>query len=177
MADQPFGGNVGATWNIIKDLTMTSTFGFDKKDIRTGHFADTYTLDGAGNYSLADATNHSDVNWSWENTLAYSFTLGKHNLSLMAGNALYKNVAEEYKGAGHNLISSTMLFYNLGGLQDSQQISSSYVQTTMASFFGRINYKFNEKYLMTVTLRQDGSSVLAKDHQWGSSHLWLWLGV
>lgn len=85
----------------------------------------------------------------------------------MAGNALYKNVAEEYKGAGHNLISSTMLFYNLGGLQDSQQISSSYVQTTMASFFGRINYKFNEKYLMTVTLRQDGSSVLAKDHQWG----------
>ena len=37
----------------------------------------------------------------------------------------------------------------------------------MASFFGRINYKFNEKYLMTVTLRQDGSSVLAKDHQWG----------
>ena len=60
-----------------------------------------------------------------------------------------------------------MLFYNLGGLQDSQQISSSYVQTTMASFFGRINYKFNEKYLMTVTLRQDGSSVLAKDHQWG----------
>lgn len=160
-------GNVGATWNIIKDLTLTSTFGFDKKDIRTGHFADTYTLDGAGNYSLADATNHSDVNWSWENTLAYSFTLGKHNLSLMASNALYKNVAEEYKGAGHNLISSTMLFYNLGGLQDSQQISSSYVQTTMASFFGRINYKFNEKYLMTVTLRQDGSSVLAKDHQWG----------
>lgn len=160
-------GNVGATWNIIKDLTLTSTFGFDKKDIRTGHFADTYTLDGAGNYSLADATNHSDVNWSWENTLAYSFTLGKHNLSLMAGNALYKNVVEEYKGAGHNLISSTMLFYNLGGLQDSQQISSSYVQTTMASFFGRINYKFNEKYLMTVTLRQDGSSVLAKDHQWG----------
>lgn len=160
-------GNVGAAWNIIKDLTLTSTFGFDKKDVRTGHFADTYTLDGAGNYSLADATNHSDVNWSWENTLAYSFTLGKHNLSLMVGNALYKNVAEEYKGAGHNLISSTMLFYNLGGLQDSQQISSSYVQTTMASFFGRINYKFNEKYLMTVTLRQDGSSVLAKDHQWG----------
>ena len=160
-------GNVGATWNIIKDLTLTSTFGFDKKDVRTGHFADTYTLDGAGNYSLADVTNHSDVNWSWENTLAYSFTLGKHNLSLMAGNALYKNVAEEYKGAGHNLISSTMLFYNLGGLQDSQQISSNDVQTTMASFFGRINYKFNEKYLMTVTLRQDGSSVLAKDHQWG----------
>ena len=94
--------------------------------------------------------------------LAYSFTLGKHNLSLMAGNALYKNVAEEYKGAGHNLISSTMLFYNLGGLQDSQQISSNYVQTTMASFFGRINYKFNEKYLMTVTLRQDGSSVFGK---------------
>ena len=119
-------------------MTLTSTFGFDKKDVRTGHFADTYTLDGAGNYSLADVTIIVMSIGRGENTLAYSFTLGKHNLSLMAGNALYKNVAEEYKGAGHNLISSTMLFYNLGGLQDSQQISSNYVQTTMASFFGRI---------------------------------------
>ena len=160
-------GNVGATWNIIKDLTLTSTFGFDKKDVRTGHFADTYTLDGAGNYSLADVINHSDVNWSWENTLAYSFTLGKHNLSLMAGNALYKNVAEEYKGAGHNLISSTMLFYNLGGLQDSQQISSNYVQTTMASFFGRLQYEYDNRYLMTASIRRDGSSKFGKNKRWG----------
>lgn len=160
-------GNVGATWDIIKNLTLTSTFGFDKKDVRTGHFADQYTLDGSGNYSVADATNLNNINWSWENTLGYSFAIGKHNLNLMAGNALYKNVSEEYLGSGHNLISSTMEFYNLGGLQDSQQINSSYVQTTMASFFGRLNYKFNEKYLLTVTLREDGSSVLATDHQWG----------
>lgn len=162
-----FVGNIGLNWNIFKNLSLNSTFGFDQSNSRTGHFADKYTLDGAGNYSIADVTNDISSNWSWENTLNYSLALGKHNLNLMAGNALYKNVSEEYYGGGHDLISSTMYFYNLGGLQNSQQLKSNYIQTTMASFFGRINYKFNEKYLLTLTFRSDGSSVLATGHQWG----------
>ncbi len=160
-------GNVGINWNILKGLTFTSTFGLDKKDVRTGHFADKYTLDGAGDYSVADATNGNDINWSWESTLNYHFNLKKHDFSLMAGNALYQNEAETFNASGHELISSSMLFYNLGALQSSQKIGSNYVKTNMASFFGRINYKFNERYLLTLTFREDGSSVLASDHKWG----------
>lgn len=160
-------GNIGANWNIIKNLTLTSTFGLDRKDIRNGHFADQYTHDGAGNYSVADATNETEMNWSWENTLNYNFKIDKHDFSVMAGNALYQNEAETYTGSGHDIISSSMLFYNLGALQNSQKISSNYIKTTMASFFGRINYKFNEKYLLTLTFREDGSSVLASKHKWG----------
>lgn len=160
-------GNVGATWNILKDLTFTTTFGLDRKDIRTGHFADQNTLDGSGNYSVADATNENDMNWSWENTLNYNLGLGKHDIGIMVGNALYKNETETYTGSGHDIISTSMLFYNLGALQSSQKIGSSYLKTTMASFFGRINYKFNEKYLLTLTFREDGSSVLASKHKWG----------
>lgn len=160
-------GNIGANWNIIKNLTLTSTFGLDRKDIRNGHFADQYTHDGAGDYSVADATNETEMNWSWENTLNYNFKIDKHDFSVMAGNALYQNEAETYTGSGHDIISSSMLFYNLGALQNSQKISSNYIKTTMASFFGRINYKFNEKYLLTLTFREDGSSVLASKHKWG----------
>lgn len=160
-------GNIGANWNIIKNLTLTSTFGLDRKDIRNGHFADQYTHDGAGNYSVADATNETEMNWSWENTLNYNFKIDKHDFSVMAGNALYQNEAETYTGSGHDIISPSMLFYNLGALQNSQKISSNYIKTTMASFFGRINYKFNEKYLLTLTFREDGSSVLASKHKWG----------
>lgn len=160
-------GNIGANWNIIKNLTLTSTFGLDRKDIRNGHFADQYTHDGAGDYSVADATNETEMNWSWENTLNYNFKIDKHDFSVMAGNALYQNGAETYTGSGHDIISPSMLFYNLGALQNSQKISSNYIKTTMASFFGRINYKFNEKYLLTLTFREDGSSVLASKHKWG----------
>lgn len=160
-------GNIGANWNIIKNLTLTSTFGLDRKDARNGHFADQYTHDGAGDYSVADATNETEMNWSWENTLNYNFKIDKHDFSVMAGNALYQNEAETYTGSGHDIISPSMLFYNLGALQNSQKISSNYIKTTMASFFGRINYKFNEKYLLTLTFREDGSSVLASKHKWG----------
>lgn len=160
-------GNIGANWNIIKNLTLISTFGLDRKDVRNGHFADQYTHDGAGDYSVADATNETEMNWSWENTLNYNFKIDKHDFSVMAGNALYQNEAETYTGSGHDIISPSMLFYNLGALQNSQKISSNYIKTTMASFFGRINYKFNEKYLLTLTFREDGSSVLASKHKWG----------
>lgn len=160
-------GNIGANWNIIKNLTLTSTFGLDRKDVRNGHFADQYTHDGAGDYSVADATNETEMNWSWENTLNYNFKINKHDFSVMAGNALYQNEAETYTGSGHDIISPSMLFYNLGALQNSQKISSNYIKATMASFFGRINYKFNEKYLLTLTFREDGSSVLASKHKWG----------
>lgn len=160
-------GNIGANWNIIKNLTLTSTFGLDRKDVRNGHFADQYTHDGAGDYSVADATNETEMNWSWENTLNYNFKIDKHDFGVMAGNALYQNEAETYTGSGHDIISPSMLFYNLGALQNSQKISSNYIKTTMASFFGRINYKFNEKYLLTLTFREDGSSVLASKHKWG----------
>lgn len=160
-------GNIGANWNIVKNLTLTSTFGLDRKDVRNGHFADQYTHDGAGDYSVADATNETEMNWSWENTLNYNFKIDKHDFNVMAGNALYQNEAETYTGSGHDIISPSMLFYNLGALQNSQKISSNYIKTTMASFFGRINYKFNEKYLLTLTFREDGSSVLASKHKWG----------
>ena len=162
-----FVGSLGVNWEIIKNLTLISTFGFDQKSARLGHFADQYTLDGAGNYSLADVTTNSDSNWSWESTLSYLFDVGKHSFNIMAGSGLYKNTSEEYYGGGHDLVSSTMLFYNLGALQNSQQITSNYIRTTMTSFFGRLNYKFNDKYLLTLTMRGDGSSVLSKGNQWG----------
>ncbi|NJO69115.1 MAG: SusC/RagA family TonB-linked outer membrane protein [Bacteroidetes bacterium] len=49
----------------------------------------------------------------------------------------------------------------------SPVVSSEYTQSSMLSFFGRLNYKYNEKYLLTASLRSDGSSTLAKGHKWG----------
>ncbi len=159
-------------------MTLTSTFGFDdKKDIRTGHFADTYTLDGA-----------EIIRWRMLPIIVTSIGRGKyiglfvhirekHNLSLMAGNALYKNVAEEYKGAGITLFHPLCCFIIWVVCRIVSRYPAVMYKPLWHLSLGVSTTKFNEKYLMTVTLRQDGSSVLAKDHQWGSSHLWLWLGV
>ena len=48
-------------------------------------------------------------------------------------------------------------------------IDAQLIETQMVSFFGRLNYKFNERYLFQASLRADGSSVLAKGHKWGIS--------
>lgn len=162
-----FVGNTSLRWTIIKGLMAKTTFGFDHKSARNGHFADKYTLDGAGEYSRADAKNTLNNNITWENTINYDLSLNKHNMQFLAGNAVYRNVEEWYSGAGKDLISGSMYYHNLGATQREQEIGSGYTKTSMLSFFGRINYKFNERYLLTATLRGDGSSVLAKGEKWG----------
>jgi len=162
-----FLGNLSLKWNILKDLNAQTSFSFQNQNSRLGHYADQQSLDGAGEYSVADATNTIKRNITWENTVNYSLNINKHNIQVLAGNAVYNNVKEEFFGKGRNLISRSMTFYNLGATQINKEITSEYVEENMLSFFGRLNYKFNERYLLTGTMRYDGSSVLADGHKWG----------
>ena len=59
---------------------------------------------------------------------------------------------------------SSPRFHDLGANADSKENASQLIETQMVSFFGRLNYKFNERYLFQASLRADGSSVFAKGH-------------
>ena len=69
--------------------------------------------------------------------------------------------------SGANQASALTSFHDLGANADSKENASQLIETQMVSFFGRLNYKFNERYLFQASLRADGSSVLAKGHKWG----------
>ena len=58
-------------------------------------------------------------------------------------------------------------FHNLDGNAQNFRIASDYFETALLSYFGRVNYKLMDKYLLTMTMRADGSSVLAKGNKWG----------
>lgn len=55
-------------------------------------------------------------------------------------------------------------------------VGSSASKSEMASFFGRVNYTYKDRYLVTATLRADGASNFAKNNRWDISLLWLWAG-
>lgn len=159
--------NAGLQYIPIKDLILKSTFTANLVSTRDGNYWGSITHGMQGTESKASAKNSYGNSLIWETTANYHFNLGKeHDFTILAGTEIQKSVNEMYYGEGRDLLSPAMTFYNLESCQLQQRVESQYTKSTMASLFGRLNYKFKDRYLLTATVRYDGSSVLAKGHKW-----------
>jgi len=163
-----FIGSVYFKWDIIKNLTLQSNLGANIENTRHGYFYDQYTLIGAGTSSESGAEITQDRGLTWENTLNYLWKINKNNeIQALLGTSTITSHEEYYKSSGTNQVSSSTSFYDLGSNSDEIQIGSSLEESQIASFFGRLNYNMKGKYLLTATMRADGSSVLAEGNKWG----------
>lgn len=164
-----FFGNLSLEWSPISNLNFTSRFGIDQHTNRDGLFAATNTIEtGANGLSIASAELINFSRVTWENFADYTTTLSEgHELSALLGTSIWSEREEMFSASGRDLLSSTMLFYNLGATQSAYQLGSYLTEQSLASFFGRINYKLYNKYLFTAVMRADGSSVLAEGKKWG----------
>lgn len=167
-----FFGNAYVQVTPMKGMFFKSMFALDRSNIRTGLYQDyqsqgRYQSPGTG-YISSQFENKTGI--TWENTLNYNtnFDNSKHDLTALLGHSMTQNVYETSTtfgdcGREHYYESS---FYDLSKITD-QTTTSGYTKTAMLSFFGRLNYKFTEKYLLTASLRADGASQLADGNKWG----------
>ena len=162
-----FFGSAYLNWEIVDDLMLRSTLGVDLNSARNGYFYDKNTINGGAKESKSGAEMVSNNNYTWETTLNWNKTFGKHNFNILLGNSVISNHAETFDMSGKNQTYSGNLFWNLSSATDQREIGSDLVEDRMLSFFGRVHYKLYEKYLFNFSLRADGSSVLAKGHKWG----------
>ena len=100
-----------------------------------------------------------------ENTLTYDGTIGKHHLNVVVGQTYEEEYTDELTGWGVNFPEP----YFLQLQNASSTYSSSYeYKHAIASYIGRINYNYDEKYLLSAVVRRDGSSRLSKNIRWGT---------
>ncbi|RPH74429.1 SusC/RagA family TonB-linked outer membrane protein, partial [bacterium] len=164
-------GNVYLDWELLKGLRFKSVFGLDQNSRRAGEYEDFMCT---GNYqtgrsSYLEAENEQEMDYSWENTLNYGITVGNdHDIQILAGQSAYQDVSEIHNTYGFGLQDhyGKNSFYDLSNIV-TKQINDSYTKSNMLSYFGRVNYKFRNKYLFTASVRADGSSVLAPGNKWG----------
>lgn len=163
-----FFGNLSLDYTPISDLVLTSRFGVDQYNNRNGLYAATNTIEtGVNGLSLARAELGNFSRITWENFANYSKSLSEnHEISALLGTSIWSEREEVFTAQGRNLLSSTFLFYNLGATQSAYQLGSGLREQSMASFFGRLNYKLLGKYLFTFVMRADGASVLADGNKW-----------
>lgn len=164
----------GLTWKVIKGLTAKTELTVARRWTKTqnwdgGHFGDS-------GYSSAALTTGDGYNVRWTSTLTYDVQgLGEdHNLNVMAGNEVLgsKTTSASINGYGYpSEWNMEQAFGNIHVTDKSlgrDKFSTNFGEPSHTqSWFGRINYSYLGRYLITATMRADGSSRFAKGNQWG----------
>lgn len=162
-------GNAFAEVKIMDGLTAKTSFGIDY----SGTYYRTLRKSFVSGF-LKDDTNEANVsfsmngNWTWQNTLQYNKTFGKHRLTALLGHEMmhYSNQQFNALRQGYALETIDYAYMNAGtSAINNGGSGSSY---SLLSYFGKLDYQFNNRYLFSFTLRRDGSSRFAKESRWGT---------
>ena len=170
--------NVYAEMEFIKNLKFRTTLGvkYDSNNYRS--FSPLYHF---SIYSYQDtrtgvSQSASDgLGITWTNTLSYNFKLKEHNIDAMIGYEVYRTEGQSMYGTNGSLrdgfdtwtyayLSNGTATNQEGGLSVS---GSPWDEERMVSYFGRVGWNWQEKYMATATLRCDGSARFAKGHRFG----------
>jgi TonB-linked SusC/RagA family outer membrane protein len=160
----------------IKGLTYRGQLSYNQSSWSWRCYLPTYKLNDQGDQRTSDqTTNQVGLGWGWgtTNTLSYKFDVDRHSfdvlvgteygesrpsngfsLSATASDAIFGDLAHAYMSLVKNNTTATVS-------------GSPYTDSRGMSYFGRVNYNFNEKYMFSAIMRADGSSVFAPGHRWG----------
>lgn len=169
--------NLFLTIQPIKGLIFKSNFGYTVNSGTYRSFSPKYALSSTVFNTLESVSQSmwTGAALTWENTLTYNFTLNqKHNINAMAGQSIEKTgLGESLNAANGNPIFHDFKHAYVGNAPLTEINSatamggSPWGKTALASFFGRINYDYDNKYMATAVLRVDGSSNFARGNRWG----------
>ena len=153
--------------NPIKGLNYTSRFGANFSAGRSGQFFDSSSLEEVnGKQTYAGVTNSNTRFYEWDNIVTYNRDFGDHSFTLTGLTTYTQGISESYSANGNGFVYSSLLFYNLlASTSTSRVIASGYTQTNNMSYAGRLHYAYKGKYILDVTDRYDGASVLSEGHK------------
>ncbi len=164
-------GNVFAEIEAIKNLKFTSRFGIDAA-FQVGHgWTPTFWFSSESQNTVANGNDYSNTWFTWqvENFANYSRRFGNHYMTLLAGVSAQKTHEQHMGGSYSGLFKEEDKFSYADFVPDAlDRIGSIAFNRTLASFYGRVNYDYKNRYLFSATVRRDGSSLFSPEYQWGT---------
>jgi TonB-dependent starch-binding outer membrane protein SusC len=162
-------GNVFAELRLLKNLKFRSNYGFNIVFSDVSNYVPRYNAasNWANFISTLSISNFRTRGLLWENILSYSKTIKNHTLTALAG------TTAEYTNASYQTATKKNTPYNdpemrvFDAATSYPDVSGTNNINSMVSYLARINYSYGGKYLITASLRRDGSSKFGPDHKWG----------
>lgn len=158
--------NVFADVQIIKGLNFRTEFAVDYGNTMNKAFLPTYRWGSLVN-NTSQFAQRSDQSffWLWKNYVTYNKDFGAHDITLLAGTEAQKGQWESFTAYKINLPNDIQVM-NQGQVSNIPNTGAS-VWNSLASLFARANYGYKDKYLLTATVRRDGSSRFGPNNRWG----------
>lgn len=159
--------NFGKIWEPLEGLRYRIQFGPELRHYNLGVANASEGINGDGNNKATDSKDDYR-SWTLDNLIYYNKTINKvHNIgvTLMQSASKY-----HYDGlsTSANVHTATELWYNLGSAGTPSSFGSGLTESQMTSYMARLNYSFADRYLLTASIRWDGSSVLSEGNKWAS---------
>ena len=158
--------NVFAEIKLADGLKFKTSYSAYETTAREGDYRGTYTKSQKGSRNpKVNTWNEKTSNYTLDNTLNYNKTFGKHRIDATALFSIFEQY-DEYMQISVEDLAYRSLWHNTGTGATIKAYNSDLIESSLASYMGRVNYTFNDKYLLTVTGRYDGASQLATDNKW-----------
>ena len=172
---QLFTANFDLTFTLLPGLTYKTTADFEWSDSDSRGYTPAYDLNTDQRNveeSVWNSMNKGSV-WQWENMVNYTQSFDKHNLTLLGGTSLHSSFWQWINSTRYDplVLDVEKAFPDISGAApgDSRdRVSGSATDSRVASFFGRVSYNFDEKYLFEATVRQDGSANFGPNKKFGT---------
>lgn len=153
----------------IKGLSLKTVLSSYLNFNRHGLYKGELSANGYGDgKSSAQLINSNAYNYKWENIVNYVYDLSDdHHFTFTGVTSWTKNQRESSSILGYSLGWDKYLFHNLAATDGASRVATSeYVGTQLMSYVARVNYNYKDRYLLTVSNRWDGSSILAQGNKW-----------
>jgi len=162
-------GNAYANLQVLPVLTLRSSIGID--------YAGTYQRTIRKSYTsgfLSDPSNQVNTsqdysgNWVWQNTLDFTKNINKHSINVLAGSELIKYMSQNFFGSRQGYALETIDYAYLNAGSSNKDNGGSGAANSLFSFFGKVNYVYDTRYLLSAIVRRDGSSRFGSENRFAT---------
>lgn len=161
-------GNIFAEAALAKGLSFKTSIGVDYTSYFLRNFEPSYVEGAHGNPTayLTTTQNHA-LAYTWSNTLNYHLLTGAHTIDLLAGVEAIKYRLESFFGRNYGFIANSYDYAYLGAATGTATAGGTATENALLSQFGKASYSYNDKYLLSATVRRDGSSRFGESNRYG----------
>ena len=156
-------GNGWLQINPVKGLTLKTNFGVNYYSEMNKTYSPAWQRDD-NNYLNQSTAKNTD--WVWTNTAQYTGDFGKNSIMALIGYEAKRYHYENFGGSGIGLVIDDENYWYLSNVTANKNVWAGASNYSMSSFFGKVNYTWDDKYLASVTIRRDASSRLSSDHNY-----------
>jgi TonB-dependent starch-binding outer membrane protein SusC len=162
-------GNIYVQAKLMDGLTFRSQFGTSYNVGHNKSYAPQFFIatDEARDRSSLWERRSESTSWLWSNYLNYNKTFGLHTVGAMAGMEVQQGKYSDFQATAYDVPPDASLQYMSTSQSTEFVVNSNQSETGLTSYFGRLNYGYDDRYLLTATVRYDGSSKFLGDNRWG----------